>query len=224
MMLVIEKKPVQRILKWLQNALFACAILLLGFCGFVLVDAWVVQHRESRDFDRRLSEQKLDSHRATLPESSSLPKSPMPATMDGPSEGLIGKIEIPRLGLSAVVLEGDDGTTLRRAIGHIPGTVLPGETGNVGLAGHRDTFFRPLRDLRVKDQIEISTLRGNFKYEVESLWVVEPDDVRVLAQSDERVLTIVTCYPFSYIGAAPKRFIARARQIPGDVAQLLTVE
>jgi sortase A len=122
-------------------------------------------------------------------------------------------MEIPRLRLSAVVVEGVGPAALRRAVGHIPGTALPGGDGNVGIAGHRDTFFRPLKDLRVNDEIRFSTLRGNFKYEVESLTVVEPDNVGVLAPSHENVLTMVTCYPFSYIGAAPKRFIVRARQV-----------
>ena len=111
-------------------------------------------------------------------------------------DGLIGRIEIPRLLLSAVVVEGIGRTTLRRAVGHIPGTALPGQPGNVGLAGHRDTFFRPLKDLRIKDEIQFSTLSGDFKYEVESLRIVEPDNVGVLAPSGENVLTLVTCYPF----------------------------
>jgi sortase A len=98
-------------------------------------------------------------------------------------------------------------------VGHIPGTALPGEDGNVGLSGHRDTFFRPLKDLRIKDEIQISTLKGDFSYEVESLRVVEPSDVGVLEPARENVLTLVTCYPFFYIGAAPKRFVVRARQM-----------
>lgn len=130
---------------------------------------------------------------------------------------LIGRVEIPRLLLSVVVIEGMDNTTLRRAIGHIPGTALPGHPGNVGLAGHRDTFFRPLKDLRIKDGVQFSTLSGNFKYEVESLRVVDPDAVGVLASSGENVLTLVTCYPFYYVGTAPKRFIVRARQVSPQI-------
>ena len=135
------------------------------------------------------------------PDSSASRKGAPAAAMDG----LIGRIEIPRLLLSVVVVEGIGRTTLRRAVGHIPGTALPGQPGNVGLAGHRDTFFRPLKDLRIKDEIQFSTLRGDFKYEVESLRVVEPDNVGVLASSGENVLTLVTCYPFYYVGPAPKR-------------------
>ena len=112
-----------------------------------------------------------------------------------------------------MVREGIDRDTLQLAVGHIPATALPGQAGNVGVAGHRDTFFRGLKDLRTGDEIQFSTLDGDFKYEVESLLIVEPDNVAVLAPSSENVLTLVTCYPFSYIGAAPKRFVVRARQV-----------
>ena len=109
-----------------------------------------------------------------------------------------------------MVREGIGRNTLQLAIGHIPATALPGQAGNVGVAGHRDTFFRGLKDLRSKDEIQFSTLSGDFTYEVESLMIVEPDNVGVLAPSSENVLTLVTCYPFTYIGAAPQRFIVRA--------------
>jgi len=120
--------------------------------------------------------------------------------------------------LSAVVVEGVDKTALRRAVGHIPGTALPGQAGNVGVAGHRDTFFRPLKDLKVKDEIRFSTLKGDFKYEVESLRIVDPANVGVLAPSAQNVLTMVTCYPFYFVGPAPKRWIVRARQVSPQAA------
>jgi sortase A len=191
-------------MKWAQRALVACAALLLGYCAFALVDAWSFQRRESMDLDRLLRDRRAASEGA-----------PVAAT-----NGLIGRMEISRLRLSAVVIEGVDNAALRRGVGHIPGTALPGEAGNVGLSGHRDTFFRPLKDLRIKDEIEFSTLKGDYRYEVESLRVVEPSDVGVLAPSHENVLTLVTCYPFFYIGAAPMRFIVRARQVsPQTLAQ-----
>ena len=209
MRLVVGKAPLRRILKWTQRAFFAFAFLLLGYCGFALVDAWIFQVRESRSLDRQLRDRRAASEGTPQPRSPTSPKS-APAAV---AEGLIGRIEIPRLLLSVVVVEGIGKTTLRRAVGHIPGTALPGEAGNVGLAGHRDTFFRPLKDLRIKDEIQFSTLKGNFKYEVVSLRVVEPDNVGVLALSAENVLTMVTCYPFYYVGPAPKRWIVRARQV-----------
>jgi sortase A len=156
------------------------------------------QRRESLDLDRLLRDRRADSAIAPA----------VPA-----DDGLIGRMEIPRLRLSAIVFEGVDQTTLQRAVGHIPGTALPGEPGNVGLSGHRDTFFRSLKDVKIKDEVQISTLKGNFKYEVESLRVVEPENVGVLAASVENVLTLVTCYPFYYVGPAPQRGIVRARQV-----------
>jgi sortase A len=198
MKLIVEKEPLRRILKWAQRALLACAVILLGYCAFALVDAWTFQRRENLDLDRMLR----DRGAASL------------STPVAAANGLIGRMEIPRLGLSAIVVEGTGRTALRRGVGHIPGTALPGEAGNVGLSGHRDTFFRPLKDLRTTDEIRFSTLKGDFRYEVESLRVVEPSDVGVLAPSGENVLTLVTCYPFFYIGAAPKRFVVRARQVP----------
>jgi sortase A len=209
MRVVVGKESLRRILKWAQRALLACAVLLLGYTAFALVDAWMFQRRESQDLDRLVRGRRAAIRAAPRTEPAALPV----ATEVVAPGGLIGRIEIPRLLLSVVVIEGIDRTTLRRAVGHIPGTALPGRPGNVGLAGHRDTFFRPLKDLRVKDEILLSTLKGNFKYVVVSLTIVDPDDVGVLAPSRENVLTLVTCYPFYYIGPAPHRWIVRARQV-----------
>jgi sortase A len=131
------------------------------------------------------------------------------------ASGVIGRLEIPRLELSAVVIEGDDSKTLRRAVGHIPGTPLPGQTGNVALTGHRDTFFRPLRKIRVNDIIVLTTLQGEYHYRVVSTRVVSPDNIAVLNTSDDEILTLVTCYPFYFVGSAPNRFIVRAERIAG---------
>jgi len=109
-----------------------------------------------------------------------------------------------------MVEEGLDALTLTRAVGHIPGTALPGEPGNVGIAGHRDTFFRALRDLQPQDEIDFTTHSGRYHYVVESLRIVEPDNVSVLKPDEGHTLTIVTCFPFEYIGKAPRRFIVRA--------------
>jgi sortase A len=212
MKLVVSKRPLGRILKWAQRALLACAVLLLGYCGFAVVDAWTFQQRESRDLDRLLGDQGSASE--------GKPKGAPAAAWDG----LIGRLEIPRLGIAAVVVEGIDKTTLRRAAGHIPGTALPGQAGNIGVAGHRDTFFRGLKDLRTNDEIHFSTPAGEFTYEVESLKVVKPSNIGVLAPTHENVLTLVTCYPFFYVGASPKRFIVRARQVSPPTRVRLAVE
>ena len=209
MRFVVKKEPLRRMLKWGQRGFFACATLLLGYCAFVLVDAWIFQRRESRELDRLLRDRQVASQRTPQPGPSTAPNSAPAIAVDG----LIGRIEIPRLLLSDVVVEGIDRTSLRRGVGHIPGTALPGHPGNVGLAGHRDTFFRSLKDVKIDDEVQFSTLAGNFNYEVESVRVVDPDDVGVLAPFGHNVLTLVTCYPFYYVGPAPKRWIGRARQV-----------
>ena len=133
-------------------------------------------------------------------------------------ESVIGRILVPRLNLSAMVREGVGDETLRRAVGHIPSSALPGQVGNVALAGHRDTFFRKLRDIRTTDKIVLSTLKGNYDYLVESTRIVTPQDVSVLrAIPGEQVLTLVTCFPFNYVGSAPKRFIVRAKQVDNSL-------
>ena len=137
----------------------------------------------------------------------------IPSAAVPPGSATFGKIDIPSAGLAAMVLEGDDASTLRQAVGHISGTAVPGPTGNVGLAGHRDIFFRPLRKISVGDEIRLSTKTGTFLYRVASLRVVLPDAVEVLDVTERPTLTLVTCYPFYYIGDAPKRFIVRAEMV-----------
>ena len=139
-------------------------------------------------------------------------KAPLP-------EQLLGRLSIPRLKVTAMVREGADSATLRRAVGHIPGTALPGHPGNVALAGHRDTFFRALRNIQKDDKIDFETESGTYQYVVESTKIVAPRDVGVLAASRDKVLTLVTCYPFYYVGSAPKRFIVRATETGPSTAR-----
>ncbi len=162
------------------------------------------------------------------PESAELPKfapAPNGSTPTGPTptgptieapparQAVIGRLEIPRLKLAVMVREGADESTLSRAVGHIPGTALPGRIGNVGLAGHRDTFFRKLMNIRADDIIELETTAGTYRYVVNSTRIVTPRDVSVLKASGGETLTLVTCYPFYYVGSAPKRFIVHATQV-----------
>lgn len=126
---------------------------------------------------------------------------------------LVGRLEIPRLQLSAIVLEGSDSRTLNRGVGRIPETAEPGHDGNVVLSGHRDTFFRPLREIRAGDRVTLQTPMGLYRYVVEWTAVVNPSDTASLKATPDRSLTLVTCYPFRYVGPAPQRFIVRARQV-----------
>lgn len=135
---------------------------------------------------------------------------------------VLGRLSIPRLHLSSIVREGDDETTLSLALGHIPSTVLPGQTGNVGVAGHRDTIFRSLQGIHKNDLIQFETLAGTHVYEVDSMRIVKPDDVAVLRpRGTSSALTLVTCYPFYYVGSAPDRFIVSAHEVPAAVAAAL---
>jgi sortase A len=125
----------------------------------------------------------------------------------------IGRLEIPRIGLSAVVMEGDDEQTLNVAVGHLPDTPLPWQEGNAALAGHRDTFFRPLRRLQDGDEIRLVTPHGTFRYRATRQVVVEPNELWVLDPSPAAALTLVTCYPFDFVGPAPRRFVVHAERI-----------
>ncbi len=126
---------------------------------------------------------------------------------------LVGRLEIPRLHISTVILEGDDEHCLRYGAGHVPGTSLPYQSGNVAIAAHRDTFFRPLRKIEPLDRIRLTTPGGSYNYVVESTEIVSPTDVKVLRSSSRSELTLITCYPFYYVGPAPKRFIVHARRV-----------
>jgi len=140
-----------------------------------------------------------------------------PAAAPPPSPGeTLGLLHIARLGLDVVVKEGVDDATLRVAAGHIPQTSLPGTAGNVGIAAHRDTLFRRVRNIRLGDRIRFETEHGTFDYDVDATAVVEPSEVGVLAARDAPTLTLVTCWPFDYRGAAPYRFIVHARQVPAE--------
>lgn len=177
-----------------RRLLWVSGLSLLGYCGYVSADAWLFQREAEATF-------------ATAIATVAAPPRPVAA------EEVLGRLVIERLGVSVMVLEGTSAKTLRRAAGHIAGTAMPGETGNVGISGHRDTFFLPLQNVRRGDTVALSTRAGQFRYRVVSLTVVQPDDTAVLAGGEGEVLTLVTCYPFTFIGAAPERFIVRAERV-----------
>lgn len=197
---VVLRERRRRLVRWGYRILFTCAALTLGYAGFVVADAWVFQHQQSSSLDRQSNHERPASG-IRLP----------PAA----TGGMIGRLEIPRLRLSVMVMEGDGQRTLRRAAGHVPGTPLPGESGNIGITGHRDTFFRPLRNIQRNDIISFTTLQGEYRYRVVSMRVVAPNNVAVLDSTGDEILTLVTCYPFYYVGPAPNRFIVRAERVPG---------
>jgi sortase A len=194
-------------LRWIQRVLFAFAFVAFAYCGYVLTESWIFQREETRNLERLVV-----AHQSAIIDTSDA--SPVPEAPQKVEPGeLIGRISVARLGVSVIVMEGTDARTLLRAAGHINGTALPGQEGNVGIAAHRDTFFRPLRDIRKDDMITITTSQGDYRYRVVLTEVVGADDVSVLNSDGTDVLTLVTCYPFNFIGSAPNRFIVRAEQI-----------
>jgi sortase A len=186
-----------------QYLFLVLGILALSYVAYVWFDAQLFQEEQSRQFVQQLKELS-EAKKAGV-------ESPAVAVRNG---ALLGRIEIQAVGLAAMILEGTEDKTLLRAVGHIPGTALPGQKGNVALAGHRDTFFRALRDIGEDDEITLTTSSGSYRYRVESTRVVRPEDTKVLEASGEEILTLVTCYPFELVGPAPRRFIVRARKSP----------
>ena len=131
-------------------------------------------------------------------------------TLTLPREEPLAVLHIPRIGLDVPVLKGTSDTTLDRGAGHVEDTAMPGTPGNSGIAGHRDGFFRGLKDVNVGDEIQLETLRETQTYRIERAWIVSPDDVSVLDPTPAQSITLVTCYPFYFVGSAPQRYIVRA--------------
>lgn len=195
-------------------ALLLVGIALLGGSALLTLDG--LAHN-------RLAIDRLRSLRA---ERASVGAAGMPSRLPGEAPGsaaypilppaeegaLVGTLRVPRLDLEVAILEGTGNRTLRRGVGHIPGTALPGQDGNAGIAGHRDSFFRSLEGLQVGDRIEVDTLEGSFVYVADAVKIVDPEDVEVLdaRPGRDRDLTLVTCYPFYYLGEAPLRYIIHA--------------
>ena len=222
--------------RWTEKAFFLLGVIALGVWVWSVASNAVFQDWESWVFDREIHGEQSTIYEyvaqtkdrvaadvrawlgyAATPE----PSMPRPhiSTTDSPpvflgKDGLVGRLIIPRLHLRAMVCEGADEKTLRLALGHIPGTALPGQKGNVGVAGHRDTLFRDLREIDKDDLILFQTLARNYVYQVETTEIVKPQNVGVLNAHEYPELTLVTCYPFYYVGSAPERFVVKARQVP----------
>jgi sortase A len=186
--------------------LIAGALLLGGYCVLEAQAHFYLAH-EKQHFESQLRQSSM----AAKPDLSRLPAAAVAPIRTG---SVIGNLEIPRIGIHTLVLEGDDASILRRAAGHVPGTAMPGVPGgNVAVAAHRNTLFRPLRFIRRNDLIRIETLSGTMSYRVEFTRIVNPTDIAVLDNTGKSQLTLVTCYPFYFVGSAPRRFIVRAAQI-----------
>ena len=189
--------------RWTQRLLFVAGLVILGYCGAAWMNSRLRQAEGNRELNRALT------HEAPIP-------APKIAIPDGK---LIGRMEIPKLHLSAVVFQGSDSSVLDHGVGHVGSTALPGQPGNVVLAAHRDTFFRPLRNIRKGDLVTVTTESGLRSYRVNSTEIVKPTEISVLKPTPKPTLTLITCYPFYYVGHAPRRFIVRALEEPQRAGQ-----
>jgi sortase A len=183
-------------LRWLEQTLLAIGLVLGVWCGAVLLDAHFVAKMPVPD----------PPHVTT----GSNPAAPVVPPVTG---SWVAKLDAPSVRLSATVLEGSDDATLARAAGHIEDTAFPGQRGNIGIAGHRDTTFRTVRDLHAGDPLELTTSDRIYRYLITRTFIVNPEDVYVLDPGDRPMLTLVTCYPFTFIGHAPHRYIIQAELV-----------
>ncbi|MBP9144669.1 MAG: class D sortase [Thermoanaerobaculia bacterium] len=209
-------RALPRLLRWIQTGTLGAGVALLVFFAGAMLDRSVARGRQLSAFE---------AARDAAPD----PAGPGATDQSLWSEGRIAKyreslsldfapplavLRIPRLGLEVPVLPGIDELTLNRAVGAIPGTAAPGESGNVGIAGHRDGYFRGLKDLESGDRLELETLDGIQEFRVTSIRIVDPSEVHVLAPTPRQVVTLVTCYPFYFVGKAPRRYIVQAEAQP----------
>ena len=233
-----------RILKAALALLILLGIGGVGYYAYTLGDQYIYQAYENWAFDRQIAGREgvtfadylrertpfgfvMGKRAAPAPNPVAPKPSPSPLAL---TEGaLLGRVEISRLGVSAIVREGVGAQTLSTAVGHIPSTSLPGQDGNFAIAAHRDTLFRALKDIRTDDLVTFQSAAGSYTYRVAATKIVKPSDVSVLrsdggglipakagAQGADKLLTMITCYPFYYVGSAPKRFIVEARLVGAD--------
>ncbi|HYM24737.1 MAG TPA: class D sortase [Vicinamibacterales bacterium] len=195
------------VLLWTERVLLTAGVVL-----GVYVAAQMIEARFVRSLP--IPHQYVDVSKA-LPGDAGSPS--RASASPAPAAGTwLARLEMPTIGLTATVLEGSDDDTLRRGAGHIEDTSFPDDTGahsNIGIAGHRDTIFRPLRRVHDGDRLTLTTANGTHDYRVTSTKIVGPDDVYVLDATPQPTVTLVTCYPFEFIGHAPRRFIVQAQLV-----------
>ncbi len=242
------------VLRPVQMLLFLVGLVALGYYCYTVADQYVYQVYQNWAFDQEIAGRRgihfsdyvreqtpfgfLVGAKPAAPKLPVVP--PQPPELARPAQGsLLGRVEIARLNLAAMVREGVDAKTLSIAVGHVPSTSLPGQAGNFAIAAHRDTLFRVLKDIRLGDLITFQSPAGTYTYQVVATKIVTPSDVSVLrsdggglipaaelSSSDgqgEKLLTMITCYPFYYVGAAPKRFIVEARFVSTNPSSKFSV-
>jgi sortase A len=225
-------------MRWL---LALCGVACVGFYGYSLANQHIYQSYENWAFDQQIAGRTVSftdwlrertplgtymTRASSTTATAVKPAKPTETPRGTPlAEGtVVGKVLIPRLHLSAIVLQGVEDDTLARGAGHVPSTAMPGQSGNFAIAAHRDTLFRPLRNIQKNDDVTFQSATGSYTYQVFSTQIVLPSDVGVLRPPPDggKWLTLITCYPFYYIGSAPKRFIVQAKLVSADPDSKLT--
>jgi len=208
-----------RALQSFERVLLAMGLLALGFYGAVWLHGWVGYRLALQEFDESRADPGLGRYRdltATVDREvdfalwSGRRVQAYRESFGARGWRPLAVLAIDRLRIRVPVFEGTDEIVLNRGAGWINGTSRPGEDGNIGIAGHRDGFFRALKDTRAGDEIELATSRGSRRYTVDQIEIVQPDDVDVLNARPAPSVTLVTCYPFYFIGDAPQRFVLHA--------------
>ncbi|MBV9499944.1 MAG: class D sortase [Acidobacteriaceae bacterium] len=232
-------------LRRIQTFLLILGLFGVGYYGYTLCDRYVYQAYENWAFNEQIAGHGSVGFRDYLraqtplgaimaarvtarPKPVSKPAAPPTTAAIPPPEGaLLGRLGIERLHVSAIVRQGVDTKMLAVAVGHVPSTALPGHPGNFAIAAHRDTLFRALKDIKKGDLVTFQSTNGTYTYQVLTTKIVKPTDVSVLSSNGgglipgingarDNLLTMITCYPFNYVGSAPKRFIVEAKLVPGD--------
>ena len=201
-------------LRWTHWFLFIAGAVTLAWVALSLFQARLYQQSAGSALDAQVRAAQIQSAQiqpAQIQAASQLPAN-LPRAIVKEGE-VLGRMEISRLGMSIVILEGTSSRTLRLGVGHIAGTAFPGEPGNIGIAGHRDSYFRALKDIRSGDEISIQTATGLSRYQVDRVQMLEPSNIAVLAPTAIPGITLVTCYPFYFVGPAPQRFVVHAHHV-----------
>jgi LPXTG-site transpeptidase (sortase) family protein len=194
------------ILRWLERLLLIVGVVLAVWVAWVVIDSRRVQMMPIPPPSPPGATTTARTARRLPDDGTSAPVAAKPGSW-------LARLEMPSVKLTATVLEGSDDRTLRHAAGHLEDTPLPGQRGNIGIAGHRDGIFRPLKDAHVGDTLTLTTSGFAYRYRISRTLIVAPEDVYVLDPTLDPTLTLVTCYPFNFIGHAPKRFIVQAELV-----------
>ena len=220
---IIQKKQTRAsIAKTLEFFLWVIGFSLIVFYIFSILSTSILHGKDIKDIETSIAAAKIKTVSAANPSTTKYRVAPdqtywskkrinaYQESFEQTDTKPMALLSIPEIDLKVAVLNGTDDITLNRGVGRVQGTAWPGTVGNLALAGHRDGFFRGLKDIKVGDSIKVSSLSSIYEYEVKKISIVQPDDVSVIQPTENSVITLITCYPFYFIGNAPERYIVRA--------------